>query len=513
MGDLQRISSPSVAVDPVSIGSSADLYREAMELNPDAVLVVLDEHIAYANSACVEFFGARDAAEIVGRALEDFADPSSRTMVKQRIRTVRTTAKRQSLSSGRWVRLDGTISDGEEISGVIPWGGRTAVQVTVRNVTDRNRLAVEAQDLAIEAKAREALLHSILETIPDGMVVIDEKGIIESFSTMAERLFGYSAAEVKGKNVSILMPSPHREEHDAHIARYLATGERRIIGVGRVVVGQRKDGTTFPAELAVGEVKIGGRRLFTGFVRDLTERQDNERRLHELQSELVHVSRLTELGQMVSALAHEVNQPLTAIQNYLKAAERLIASGAWEKAKPLQRKAAEQADRAGAIVKRLRSFVRKGEPEHKVENLQKLIEEAAALALIGAKASGISFTFQPDPRATMARVDKVQIQQVLLNLMRNAIEAMNESARRALFVVTSLGESQTVKISVCDTGPGLAPEIRAKLFQPFVTSKPEGMGVGLSICQSIVQAHGGNMSVEDNPGGGTIFHFTIPAAA
>jgi two-component system, LuxR family, sensor kinase FixL len=253
---------------------------------------------------------------------------------------------------------------------------------------------------------REAQLESILATVPDGMVVINERGLIQSFSAAAERLFGYSAEEVKGRNISMLMPTPYREQHDSYIARYLATDERRIIGVGRVVRGQRKDGGTFPIELAVGEVKLEGEHLFTGFVRDLSERQEREQRLHELQSELIHISRLSELGQMVSALAHEVNQPLTAIENYLRAGERLVQTGDQEKAQTVFGRAVEQAARANEIIRRLREFVRKEETGRRIENLPKVIEEAVALSLVGLKNLGIAFTAHLDPHAHSAYIDK-----------------------------------------------------------------------------------------------------------
>jgi two-component system, LuxR family, sensor kinase FixL len=377
---------------------------------------------------------------------------------------------------------------------------------------EADALAVAARAIE-EARAREAHLASILATVPDAMVVIDSTGLIQSFSAAAERLFGYAADEVIGRNVGILMPSPYREQHDGYIARYLATGERRILGVGRVVVGQRKDGTTFPIELAVGEVKAGGKVLFTGFIRDLTERQERERRLHEVQSELIHMSRLSELGQMVSALAHEVNQPLTAIQNYLRAGQHLCGAGQAEKAQALFAKAIEQSDRANAIIRRLREFVRKGETTRRCESLQKIVEEAAALSLVGQRALGVQVRLRLDSQAVSAVVDKVQIQQVLFNLVRNAVEAMAESERREVVIATAQAESGMVEISVADSGPGLAPEVRKRLFQPFVTTKAAGIGVGLSICRSIVEAHGGQMSAADNAGGGTVFRFTVPGGA
>src|SRR5262252_8325134 len=177
-----------------------------------------------------------------------------------------------------------------------------------------------------ESRYRQAQLQSILDTVPEAMIVIDERGIMRSFSATAERLFGWSAGEAIGRNVSILMPSPYRQEHDVYLNRYLSTGERHIVGIGRIVVGERKDGSTFPMELAVGEAKIGQDRVFTGFIRDLTERRSQERRMQELQSELVHVSRLTAMGEMASSLAHELNQPLAAITSYLRGAARLLKS-------------------------------------------------------------------------------------------------------------------------------------------------------------------------------------------
>ena len=175
-----------------------------------------------------------------------------------------------------------------------------------------------------DALSREAHLRSILDTIPDAMIVIDDRGIMQSFSSAAARLFGYAESDVVGKNIKMLMPSPYRENHDGYLDRYLRTGERRIIGIGRVVVGERKDGSTFPMELSVGEMNSANRRFFTGFIRDLTERQRTEARLQELQTELVHISRLTAMGEMASALAHELNQPLSAIANYMKGSRRLL---------------------------------------------------------------------------------------------------------------------------------------------------------------------------------------------
>jgi two-component system sensor kinase FixL len=365
---------------------------------------------------------------------------------------------------------------------------------------------------ASAASAREAHLQSILDTVPDAMIVIDERGLIQSFSAAAEHLFGYTAAEVNGKNIKIMMPSPYRESHDGYLARYLRTGERRIIGIGRVVVGERKDGSTFPMELSVGEMQSGNQRFFTGFIRDLTERQKTEARLQELQSELVHISRLTALGEMASTLAHELNQPLSAIANYMKGSRRLLEDSADERAPMIRQamdSAGEQAIRAGQIIRRLRDFVSRGESEHRIEGIAKLIEEASALALVGAKDQGILVRFQFNSARDLVLADKVQIQQVLLNLIRNAIEAMEESERRELTISTELVEDDMVKISVADSGQGISPDVVMQLFQPFVTTKRHGMGVGLSISRTIVEAHGGRIWADANPDGGTVFNLTL----
>jgi two-component system sensor kinase FixL len=361
--------------------------------------------------------------------------------------------------------------------------------------------------------AGESHLRSILATVPDAMVVIDENGIILSFSAAAEKMFGYAEPEVIGENVSMLMPSPDRERHDGYLKAYRETGVRKIIGIGRVTAGRRRDGNTFPMELSIGEAWIDDQRIFTGFVHDITQRQEVEGRLQDLQSELAHVGRVSEMGTLASSLAHELNQPLTAVATYCEGARELLAGELGEDTVSTIREAladaAAECVRAGEIVRRMRDFMSHGETEHKIESLPKLITEANALALVGSREHGIDVQVSLDRTAEAVFVDRVQIQQVLVNLIRNAIEAMAESPVRSLALSSAVGPEGFVTISIEDTGSGISDSLAPQLFQPFITSKQAGMGIGLSICRTIIEAHGGRIWFEPGPDRGTIFKFTV----
>jgi len=363
--------------------------------------------------------------------------------------------------------------------------------------------------------ATEAHLRSILATVPDAIIVIDEMGIILSFSAAAEKMFGYAESEVVGENVSMLMPSPDRERHDGYLKNYRDTGVRKIIGIGRVTTARHRDGNTFPIELSVGEAWVEGQRVFTGFVHDITERQEAQLRFRDLQSELAHVGRISEMGTLASSLAHELNQPLTAIASYCEGAAELLSrqpeADDLEMARDALKEAAGQAVRAGEIVRRMRDFMTHGETERRIESLSALMTEATALALVGSREHGIDVQVNLDPKADLVFVDRVQIQQVLLNLVRNAMEAMLDSPTRAL-MITASAEQGFVTVSVEDTGSGVSETLAPQLFQPFITSKQTGMGIGLSICRTIVEAHGGRIWFEPGTDGGTIFRFTLPLA-
>lgn len=240
------------------------------------------------------------------------------------------------------------------------------------------------------------------------------------------------------------------------------------------------------------------------------ERRERERRLHEMEAVLIHLSRVSELGQNVSSLIHEVNQPLAAISNYLAAGIALVRTGNIQRLKPILERSVEQAVRATEIIRHLRDFIVRREAVQRVEDVPKMIEGALRLALVGTSASRPTIEILCAPDASAAVFDRIQIEQVVFNLVRNAVEAMADTPRRSVTIATNLRSYDTIEVSVADTGPGLAPDIRAKLFEPFITSKPSGLGIGLSICRVIVEAHGGELYAQDNPGGGTVFRFTLP---
>ena len=387
------------------------------------------------------------------------------------------------------------------VGATVAWLGGLLQRALVRN---RQALA--------DLQVREAHLQSVLDTVPDATIVIEVDGTMNTFNKAAVRAFGCEPREVIGRNVRMLMPSPYREQHDGYIERYLATGEKRIIGVDRVVVGRRKDASTFPMTLAVGETSTAGKRYFTGFIRDLTERQERAAQLEEAQAELARLARVNELGEMASTLAHELNQPLASIANYVQGCALMLDQVGEEYAVKMRgalTEAAKQALRAGEIIRHLREFVTHGNTEKQPEDVKRLVEEAGTLALIGSRQGGVRSTFDFGSGDTRVLVDRVQIQQVLTNLMRNAVEAMKDSEVKELSVSTRK-EGHSVVVQVADTGPGIDDDLAAHLFQPFVTTKANGMGIGLSISRRIIASHGGAITVARNDRGGATFTFDLP---
>ena len=359
------------------------------------------------------------------------------------------------------------------------------------------------------AAAELCRLTATIEACEDAIVARDAEGRVTRWNRAAERMSGYSAAEMLGKPVDPVVP-PELAADEALLLARVHGGERiERYETTRV----HRDGARVPLSVSIAPIhdSDGGLIGSVSVARDISRRLSDEKALRETRAELVHLSRLSELGQIASALAHEINQPLTAIGNYVAGARRLLAAGNSAAALTALERVSEQAERGAQIVQRLRDFMRKRAIEMREDDLPAVIDEACSLALIGLRDHPVRLIRRLDPLANVVVLDRVQIEQVLFNLMRNAIEAMAGAPVQELTVATCRKDTGKVEVSVADTGPGLPAEVRRRLFQPFVTTKPNGLGVGLSICRAIVQAHGGELRAEDAPGGGTVFRFTLDA--
>lgn len=361
------------------------------------------------------------------------------------------------------------------------------------------------------------LYQGILDTAVDAIITIDDGGLVQSFNRAAERIFGYRAAEVIGNNVSMLMPSPHRDAHDRYVQNYLGTRRKKIIGIGREVEGLRKDGTRFPLDLAVGEVTMPGRRFFTGIIRDISDRKEAEAELHRRLAELAHVTRLRSMGDLAAGLAHEINQPLTAIISYSQACRRLLSQGRVDVDlfKEAFEHLVQQGERAAEVIRRLRRYVEKGEIDMEANALQESVAEVLGLLSHDLHKSQVQVRLEAPEALPLVRSDRVQIEQVVLNLVRNALDAMQAVPQEARTLQVSLTAAAIdgrdgVEVCVRDSGPGFGDVDPAELFKPFYTTKNEGLGQGLSICKRIVEAHGGRIWAETTAGSGATFRFWLP---
>lgn len=363
------------------------------------------------------------------------------------------------------------------------------------------------------AEPVDGRFDALMEAAVDGIVLIDERGQIEEFSRAACELFGYTREEVLGRNVNVLMPEPYRAEHDHYISNYLESGEPKIIGIGREVQARRKDGTVFPVDLAVGEVKEASKVRFVGIIRDVSARKRAELEMREARERLAHVTRLSTMGEMAAGIAHEVNQPLTAIATYSNAGRRMLGAAQpnAEELTEMLEKISAQALRAGEVIRKLRSFVKKRSSEYEQVDLNALVGECATLAEVDARHHDVALHITLDPAPLLVLADAVQIQQVLLNLVRNAIEAVASANKKERLVrILTSGDGQLARVAVLDNGPGVPDEVLNHLFEPFQTTKESGMGMGLSISRTIIQAHAGVLKYARDDDGTSRFYFEVP---
>lgn len=390
----------------------------------------------------------------------------------------------------------------------------------------------------LSALMEELVTHdkftALIDAAVDGIFVIDSTGIIEIANRAVERLLGYQQSEMLGQNIKFLMPAPFRDEHDGYLSEHLNTGKTSIIGVGRAVAALKKDGSILQIYLSVGKYEDGNSIKFVGIIRDLSAINKSEADLSENQAtlknaeieilelvnRLAHVSRIGVMGEMAASIAHEVNQPLTAISSYAQACSRILTADPGQTSDVIATlgKISDQAIRAGDIIRGLRSWVRDKDTVRVSSDCNVLLTEVIDLAKMEAQNNEIQLNFCLDSKTPMIMCDPVQIQQVALNLIKNAIDALSECSlartdpRRTVSISIEHQEHNRVRVAVSDLGPGISDDIAENLFNPFFTTKESGMGMGLSISQTIIRAHGGELDYKANPQGGVVFFFDLPTS-
>lgn len=379
----------------------------------------------------------------------------------------------------------------------------------ISDVTDRKR----AEMALVEARA---FSEAVVDTAAEAVITIGASGAIETFNRAAQQMFGYSFEEAQGENVGMLMPGPHDSEHNQYIARYLETNEPRIIGTGREVSAQRKDGLVFPIHLSVSEVRNRPERKFVGLIRDISREREAENEARQHREQLAHVDRLNMLGEMATGIAHEINQPLTAISLFAQAGRRMLDADNPDRLPELFEKLGTQAQRAGAVIERMQTMARQRESVKEVVDCNALVEEVAKLAEAETRIRDMTIEVETENELPHVAVDTVQIQQVALNLLRNGMEAMRSvdcCHGETITLRTRLRDDGDIEVAVVDSGCGVSEAAERKIFTPFSTTKETGMGMGLSISRSIITSHGGQLDFHNNDSNGATFFFTLPVAA
>jgi two-component system sensor kinase FixL len=360
----------------------------------------------------------------------------------------------------------------------------------------------------------DTAFDALLEAAVDGIVIISEFGIVRRFNQAAELMFGYTESEISGCNVNKLMPEPHHSNHDEYLSRYAKTRLASIIGVGREVSGLKKDGETFPMFLSVGEIKREGEGRYVGIIRDLSEVQAGREQVRQLEEQLFHADRLVILGELTAGIAHEINQPLTAIAAYADAGKKMLDRGSEIPGSDINSicvRIAEQSRRAASVVQKLRKLVRSGTVTKAQHNINQIIRNTLLLFEYELKKENIELVFHPRNSLQELYVDEIHIQQIIVNLVKNSIDAISLSGRKEGRIDIRVKKVVSdVLVSVTDNGPGVPEESRKHLFESFFTTKPKGVGLGLSICKTIAGAHGGNLTYSEPETGGSTFTLSLP---
>jgi two-component system, chemotaxis family, CheB/CheR fusion protein len=452
----------------------------------------------------------------VGRPIADitqtFTDPALLTDAATVLKTLAPRQAEVAAREGRWYmrqvlpyrtqdnRIEGVVITFSDVAAEALQGARSKLEEALNKLT-----------------ANEARLRTTLDTAADAIITIDESGRVLSFNRTAEKMFGYDATEVMGKNLSMLMPPPYSREHDSYLSRYRETGVARLIGIGREVEGLRKDGTRVPLDLAVSEFTDSTGRKFTGILRDLTERKQAAQWRREHESQLAHMLRAHTAGEAAASLAHQLNQPLAALANDIATCQTRLGAGRAPGVRALLKHATAEAQRAGAILRRFRDLIRKKPPQLDRADLRDIIRDAGELMQPEMARHHVAFDLRVPSEPLPVRVDRVEIEQVILNLMQNALDAVQAAGRRGQISVRAIRLQATrdvgelARVSVEDNGPGISAEAADRLFEPFFTTKKGGLGMGLTIARTLVEAHQGRIWVERRPRQqGAAVRFTLP---
>ncbi|RBW48065.1 PAS domain S-box protein [Marinobacter sp. F3R11] len=386
--------------------------------------------------------------------------------------------------------------------------GELMLEGFITDITDRKH----TESRLIEAQAYS---ESVLGAAQEAIINIGADDGIKGFNQEAEAMFGYEAAEAVGMSMARLIPDSYLDEHREYIRYFNETGSLKYLVDRREMKLRRKDGSLFPVQVSVAGLQHPMQRQFVCLVWDMSSQYKAEQEAKDHLEKLAHVSRLNMLGEMTSGIAHELNQPLTAISLFSQVGKRLYASGKPEKLPEIFDKLSAHTQRAGSIIKRIQSMSRQHFSQFEIVDCNGLMREVASLAEAEARIRDIEVVTQLEDKRLPASVDSIQIQQVALNLLRNGMEAMRaENCRHGnvIRLQTRLLEADTVEVAVIDSGGGVADAIVDSIFTPFSTTKTSGMGIGLSISKSIVTAHGGHINYENRERFGAIFSFTLPLA-
>lgn len=492
---------PSASTDAAALGASLLHFLDAV---PGLAIGGLDRDGRFIlwNKGAEGVFGW-PAADIIGRDLSllypadaiEAGDPRRDIEASRAAGSIPVKALRQ-CRDGSQILCRGAFFR-------LPDGDSIAYGLLLRDITAEAAGEIE----------REAEKTRMIASIPDAMIIVNESGRIILISPAAERLFGHANTDIAGRGIGVLIPLDEIAQQNLVSQTPGVADALQQAGGEIAFIGRRKDGSSFPCSVVVNKSVVDGKSVYTGFVRDLTQANATRDRLAELQAELLHLARVGAMGSMAATLAHELNQPITAVANYVETLRAIMVEQGPKVAASVAIEAldaaASEALRAGQIIRRLREFVARGETNSGIEDLTDLIDGACALGLVGTRITGVTITRDIDPTARHVVADRVQTEQVLINLFRNALDTMENSEVRHLHIATRRSGPDMVEISIADTGPGLAPEVADRLFSAFVTTKPEGMGLGLSICRTIVESQGGRIWADANPDGGVTFRFTL----